>query len=43
MIFITAQTRCGGKSLTIVITSGFSLPYLQNSDTEAKQAGEMLT
>lgn len=42
MIFIIAQTRWGGKNLPIGITSGFSLPYLQLSDTEAKQAGKML-
>lgn len=38
MIFITAQTRCVGKSLT----SGFPVPSLWQADTEAKQAGKIL-
>lgn len=42
MIFVIAQTVRVGKSLTIVIASGFPLPYLWQSDTKAKQADKML-
>lgn len=38
MIFITAQPRCVGKSLT----SGFPLSSLWQADTEAKQAGKII-